>query len=150
MILRYVINTPHVIFETIDSESVAINLESGNYYNLNEIASEILALIVKNFSEDEIINILNSLYASNGLLIDQSVKQLIEELKKENLIRPIEKALIENNNPNNSIASEISADLKKKNFTQPILEKYSDMQNLFILDPIHDVDETGWPIQKTT
>jgi hypothetical protein len=27
----------------------------------------------------------------------------------------------------------------------PTLTVYADMQDLFQLDPIHDVDETGWP-----
>jgi hypothetical protein len=25
---------------------------------------------------------------------------------------------------------------------------YEDMQDLLLLDPIHDVDETGWPARK--
>jgi hypothetical protein len=25
------------------------------------------------------------------------------------------------------------------------LHKYTDMEELLLLDPIHDVDETGWP-----
>jgi hypothetical protein len=27
----------------------------------------------------------------------------------------------------------------------PVLEKYTDMQELLLLDPIHDVEEAGWP-----
>jgi hypothetical protein len=26
-----------------------------------------------------------------------------------------------------------------------LLNKYSDMQELLLLDPIHDVDDAGWP-----
>jgi hypothetical protein len=29
----------------------------------------------------------------------------------------------------------------KEEFVPPILQKYSDMQELFMLDPIHEVDE---------
>ena len=29
----------------------------------------------------------------------------------------------------------------------PVLTKYSDMEELLLLDPIHDVDETGWPVR---
>ena len=46
--------------------------------------------------------------------------------------------------------SEIEELLKKsaKNFTPPKVNKYSDMQDLLLLDPIHDVDEKGWPESK--
>ena len=30
-------------------------------------------------------------------------------------------------------------------FQKPTFEKYTDMQQLLLLDPIHDVDDTGWP-----
>jgi hypothetical protein len=29
-----------------------------------------------------------------------------------------------------------------------VLERYTDMQELLLLDPIHDVDQTGWPRRK--
>lgn len=30
----------------------------------------------------------------------------------------------------------------------PKLDIYTDMQELLLLDPVHDVDETGWPAQR--
>ncbi len=33
----------------------------------------------------------------------------------------------------------------RKHFVQPTIEKYSDMQGLLLVDPIHEVDATGWP-----
>ena len=30
-------------------------------------------------------------------------------------------------------------------FEAPVLSKYTDMQELLLLDPIHDVDDMGWP-----
>ena len=30
-------------------------------------------------------------------------------------------------------------------FEVPVVETYTDMQDLLLLDPIHDVDESGWP-----
>ncbi len=31
-------------------------------------------------------------------------------------------------------------------FAPPRLQRYTDMQDLLLLDPIHDVDEVGWPV----
>ncbi len=35
-----------------------------------------------------------------------------------------------------------------RRFTEPTVHTYADMQDLLLLDPIHDVDETGWPNAK--
>ncbi len=40
-------------------------------------------------------------------------------------------------------ASEIP--LPPQPWTPPTMTAYSDMADLFVLDPIHDVDEAGWP-----
>ena len=34
-------------------------------------------------------------------------------------------------------------------FEPPLISKYSDMQELLILDPIHDVSDAGWPNPKS-
>jgi hypothetical protein len=33
-------------------------------------------------------------------------------------------------------------------FQPPVLEKYTDMQDLVVLDPVHEVDAVGWPQPK--
>ena len=38
-----------------------------------------------------------------------------------------------------------SSKTEKLGFEAPILQKYTDMQDLLLLDPIHEVDEAGWP-----
>jgi hypothetical protein len=36
----------------------------------------------------------------------------------------------------------------RSEWTLPKLDVYSDMKDLLLLDPIHEVDEAGWPIAK--
>jgi len=31
-------------------------------------------------------------------------------------------------------------------YAPPVLETFSDMQDLLLLDPIHEVDDAGWPM----
>ena len=38
--------------------------------------------------------------------------------------------------------------IERLSFEAPILHKYTDMQDLLLLDPIHEVDEAGWPSVK--
>ena len=41
-------------------------------------------------------------------------------------------------------------DAPKPAFDPPRLEKYSDMQDYLLIDPIHEVDEPGWPAKRET
>jgi hypothetical protein len=47
--------------------------------------------------------------------------------------------------------TEINNELKNKlilaarDYKIPVLNKYTDMQELLLLDPIHDVNAQGWP-----
>ena len=36
----------------------------------------------------------------------------------------------------------------RRAFAEPRVETFSDLQDLFLVDPIHDVDEAGWPHAK--
>ena len=36
----------------------------------------------------------------------------------------------------------------KKEYEAPVLECYTDMQELLLLDPIHEVEETNWLVNK--
>lgn len=138
---RFRVNTPTVTHETIDGEAVIINLDSGNYYSLVEVGSFIWALIEKGASASEVRNVVLQTYQGDATDIDRCVQELLAQLQQENLILPVDGGgaldLTEVLSSNNSH--------EKPSFNPPVLHKYSDMQELLLLDPIHDVDDAGWP-----
>jgi len=144
---RFRINSPKVIHETIDGETVIVNLDTGNYYSLDKIGAEIWALIEKDIPLHEIIEDTSRRYEGKRTHIEQAVIHLVSELNQENLI-------IKDNSETSETNSgfeyrEISgAETKEMAFEAPILHKYNDMQELLLLDPIHEVEETGWPNVK--
>jgi hypothetical protein len=138
---RFRINTPTVTHETIDGEAVIINLDSGNYYSLVEAGSFIWALVEKGASASEVQDLLQQTYQGDAADIDRGVQQLLAQLQQENLIVPVD----------GSGAVDLTEVMPSSNghgkpsFNAPLLNKFSDMQELLLLDPIHDVDEAGWP-----
>ena len=139
---RFRVNTPTVTHETIDGEAVIINLDSGNYYSLVEVGAFIWSLVEKGASATELQNLVVQTYEGNATDIDQGVQELLLQLQQENLIAPIEgaEAVIQMNQVPISENNQ-----EKPRFSPPLLHKYSDMQELLLLDPIHDVDDAGWP-----
>ena len=69
------------------------------------------------------------------------MNELVAKLQDENLIVAVTDEAI--------TPAGVIADLFKGNtdatFEAPKLSKYTDMEQLLLLDPVHDVDETGWP-----
>lgn len=130
------INKPKVVYEIFADEVVVVNLESGNYYSLNQVAAGIWQLIEQDASLAEIVA-----YFGPGKEVNNSIARFIAELHKEELIMPNEQAP--------SVASpDRPAPPGKMVFAAPTMQKYIDMQELLLLDPIHDVDAAGWPSVK--
>jgi hypothetical protein len=134
---RYRVNRPNVILENFDDEIVIVNLASGNYYSVDAVGSEIWDLAGRGAATAEIAAQLSCAYDVPAGAMEQAVKQFIEELIAEDLIVPDAAA--------QPLKPDGACGAARKPFAPPILHKYTDMQELLLIDPIHEVDETGWP-----
>jgi hypothetical protein len=139
--LRYRPNTPKVIYETYDDEVVLINMDSGNYYSLNRTAGRTWASIERRATAQEIAQDLRRDYACDGAQVEEEVLRFVRELHQEGLIVPDEEAAPA------PAASAVAPAAQRHPFDPPVLQKFSDMADLLLLDPIHEVDENGWPHQ---
>ena len=141
---RFRVNTPMVTHEIIDGEAVIINLDTGNYYSLVETGSLIWSLVDKGASTSDVQNLVQQTYQGDAADIDRGVQELLGQLQQENLIVPVDVAPAVDLTELQQILP-ASNGHAKPSFNPPLLNKYSDMQELLLLDPIHDVDEAGWP-----
>ena len=138
---RFKINAPHIVHEIFsDDEAAIINLKTGNYYSLNTIGAEIWALIEKNMTNAQIIETFADNYLTHSIDLVPEISEFLKELKTEDLI-------IEDNSSEITTV-EIGGNGKKHTFIKPVIERFADLQELLLLDPIHDVDEAGFPHKK--
>jgi len=141
--IGYTLTSQNIIHETIDDEVVIVDLEKGFYYSLRGTAAQIWMKLIAGVKEAEIINFLSSQYKTNLLQIEPPVKDFIQQLVAENIISQTSTESIENIpggfKPSHNPSPE------QGEFSPPIMEKFTDMSELLLLDPIHEVDETGWP-----
>lgn len=135
-------NAPQVIHEVIDGEAVLVNLETGSYYSTDQVGADIWGMIEAGMAVSNIIDAIESKYASNRGEIESGVTYLVTQLQQEELI-VAGRAQGPEDGASSPVAS--SEQANKPRFEQPVLSKYTDMEDLLLLDPIHDVDETGWP-----
>lgn len=141
---RLIINTPHVVHEIFsDDEAAIINLKTGNYYSLNPTGAEIWSFIETNAGDEQIAEAFCRQYQDEKIAVSKSVKTFIDELMDEDLV-------VEGDSDDNDQVVELDRGKNSGQFIEPVMERFADMQDLLLLDPIHDVDETGFPHKKAT
>lgn len=136
----YRVNDQKVINETLDGETIIINLENGNYYSMNPSGSVVWELIVKNSSKDQIISEFLQRYETTKEDLEKPITDLLQLLVNEDLIVKTDLPAV--------YTEPSSIPAEKEPFFVPLIEKYEDMQEMLLADPIHDVDAIGWPKLK--
>ncbi len=139
---NYNINSTKVVFERFDDETVLINLESGNYYGLMDTARVILELISAGADNKNIIDCLADMYNIDQQIIEKEILEFIQLLLSEELIE------LKQDNLDVFDYKSFNLDFPLHSYKPPTMEIYSDMQDLILLDPIHDVSNQGWPKSK--
>lgn len=135
------INSPTVVQETIDGEVVIVNLAQGFYYSLLDTATDIWSGIEQGLDQAAIVSKLLQLYEVQPDVAETAVSNLLQQLQAEEIVVPETTA-----NATQAVEASPETDASEKPvFKSPVLSKYTDMEELLALDPIHDVDEMGWP-----
>lgn len=138
------VNSPHVIHETIDGEVIVINLASGNYYSVKGAGADVWDVIQASPGADRttIAAAVAARFGREREDVERDIAGFLQQLEQEQLVAAGENGAVASAAP----ASEPGAGAKT--FEPPSLEKYTDMQDLVLLDPVHEVDGAGWPHPK--
>src|SRR3954467_9134712 len=81
-------NSPPIIQETIDQETIMVNLETGSYYSLNPTGSHIWAAMENGVHTDELAPDLAQRFAADVTSVEPDVRGFIDRLVQEELIVP--------------------------------------------------------------
>lgn len=129
---------PRVIHETIDGETIIIDLVSGTYYSLQGSGPEIWNRLQAGESVDVIVERLSKRYEGDRNDVQTGVEAFLGTLEQEQLVAKLE----ESRPLETAVSYDDPAD---RAYAAPNLEKYTDMQDIILLDPVHQVDDRGWP-----
>ena len=134
------INTPNVVGEEFDSEVVVVNLDSGYYFSLLGSAKDIWRTLANGVTEpEEIIAVLQKNLDCTGVDMSNVVLPFLAEMLA------LEILVLDNATPSRDPGPLQNSDDVRRPFEPPCIETFSDLQDILLLDPIHDVDEAGWP-----
>jgi len=136
----YEINQQDVVHELIDGEAILINMTTGSYYSLDGSGAAIWEILQSGaVSVQRIVRELALRYRGELTEMNSETLRLLNEMQADGLVLvAAEEAL----RPVATSAADLSP------FEPPVLNKYTDLEALLLLDPIHDVSSEGWPNQK--
>ena len=142
---HYTTDTSKIAFESFETEVVLVNLDTGHYYVLDSTAGVLWRLLLAGLSPDEIGEALTKRYAGAADEMAAAAQAFADDLVQDALLVPVEEA----GAPlDSSILTELAETRAKVAFEPPSMFKYTEMENLIQMDPIREVDETGWPKRR--
>lgn len=134
MTTRYQVNSPEVIEESIDGEVLIVHLGTGAYYSSDGSGNFIWRRVVAGQTASEVAAAVASHFGLDAEPATLTVERMVGQYEVEGLIRERDARPVEDVPPAAPAAYE-----------EPVLNKYTDMEELLLLDPVHDVEEAGWP-----
>ena len=127
----YEIPSTAIIHELLDNEIIIANLRVGTYYSVRESGIPIWQLLVAGHRLDAIAKLLDQKYHGD---FSSPICSFLDQLLAENLLTPSQNRCPTSFEP-----------LWPQEYATPVFSKYEEMKNLLMIDPIHEVDEKGWP-----
>ena len=142
----YAIEAAAVVSDVIDGEAVMLHRVSGDYFSTDGIGCLIWQWIGEGRSRSRILGLLNERFAVSPMEVATAVDSFLVDLVTHSLVREAGECAEPDSEP-----SMEQQRRPEEPFTPPVLNVYSDIRKLLLLDPIHDVEEqTGWPAPKRT
>jgi hypothetical protein len=131
---------PDVIDEVFDGEAVLVHLRTGFYYALSPAGTALWRLLAPGRSPAAVAA---GVAAATGRSEEEARAELTAfaaALVAEQLAVPAEQAA----------PALDAAQLRDLPAGEPTLQRFDDMQDLLMLDPIHDLDldGDGWPVGR--
>lgn len=136
------IDKQNIAKEVFDNEAVMINIPLGKYYSVRgEVGLRVLELLEEPTTKENIKAILLSEFEVSEADASSNLETFLAQLSNEEMIIESSETSIQE--------IEHSPKLERLTFGKLELEVYDDMQELLLIDPVHDVESfKGWPQKK--
>ncbi|MBZ9678791.1 PqqD family protein [Mesorhizobium sp. ES1-1] len=124
-----------IVSEVFDDDVIVLNLRNGKYFSFSETGSAVWGALSGGIAPGMILSRVPNIAASD-------MERFLSELLSHELLGVSEPAM------GRTLEGKVLTDLVAA-AGRPEMFIYDDLADLFVADPIHDVDEAiGWPALK--
>ncbi len=133
-------NTPAVLGEMVDEDLIIVDFNTGHYFTMTGVGGVVWEMLAEGVTPSQLTDAFQSAYPeADPDHVAESIEQLLGAMLAEQLIT-------ETDGTQAGVTDLPSGG--HEGFEAPTLVKYTDMADLLLLDPIHEVDPAGWPHQQ--
>jgi hypothetical protein len=126
--------------ERLDDEVIAIDLDTGAYFALDGVAAVCWSLLAAGGAVDAVVDMMAADFEAARDTVQSDVQRFVAELVQMHLLTPVDRE---------PVSVESACAMKPTSeYRAPAIERFDDLEELLVLDPIHEVDEAGWPATR--
>lgn len=137
--MRFCLNANNVVFDVIDGEVLAIRSDSGAYYSMRGGAATAWCALLSGRPVDHLAGPVAEHHGADPAIVAPELNRFAADLLGESLLTLREGEELEGDD------LQLPEETRMRPWEAPIFEVYTDMQDLLLFDPIHEVDNSGWP-----
>jgi len=138
--VTHLLNSANVVCDTIDGEVLAIRSDNGAYYSMRGPSATAWVAVVSGASLDDAARAVADHHGADTDTVRSDLESFADRLAAELLVVTA---------PSREVEIQLPADTHGQRWETPAFEKYTDMEDLLLFDPIHEVDVSGWPSVTT-
>jgi len=134
---RFRFDETRVISEVMDGEIVVVQFETGCYYSIRGTGADICHLLTAGHTAREAVDRLAAHHRLPQEQVAAEFNRFVASLVAERL-------MIESGETPKGVKI---VQLSAARFETPMFEKFDDLADQLLLDPIHEIGEAGWPVR---
>ena len=133
----YKLNEEKMFYDIAEGQAIIINFTTGMYYGTSSLGSAVVDALLAGASVDAALAAVKALPGCPAD-VDANMNAFIEALLEKEILVPGE--------TNAAVAITINESALTDGFLLSV-DEFTEVQDLIMADPVHDVDvEQGWPI----
>jgi hypothetical protein len=137
---HYRVNAPRFVHETVDGEALIMDMVKGSYYSCAGASAYAWNALARGVSTAALAKLIEERYGVASSDAGRDIDGFIATLLSEEM-------LFEASEPMGEVPTgdELASLVPSGDYAVLELERFTDLADLILLDPVHDVTEAGWP-----
>jgi len=138
-----------VATDILDNEVVIVNLTTGHYFSTDGVGCEVWQLLAAGTPVGEVVSTLRDRYTGGG---EEAIEPYVHDIVRRALDMGL--MVIDDGSDPSTTAAPAPSDILEpaaegQPFVPAVFLGFDDLESLLMLDPVHEVDDKGWPHAAT-
>src|SRR4051794_15114418 len=135
---QYRANAPRFVDETVDGEALIMDMVSGTYYSCVGASTVVWNALKQGVPDEAVVDGIAAMYGISVERARTDIDAFVAQLIEEHALVPGE-----GRGATFTAPEDVTGE-----YAPPQLERYTDLADLILLDPVHDVTDAGWPTEQ--